>query len=68
MGDSYKGYMEHCGIVRVAPGGTVYFTDNSSGNNNQGVDTSEYPTLQDFQNAYGYNSFYYEEIDTKKGK
>lgn len=73
MGDSYKGYMEHCGIVRVGLDGTAYYTDNSSGNKTKkqprgGVATSEYSSLQGFQNDYGYNSFYYEPISTKKSK
>ncbi len=73
MGDSYKGYSEHCGIVRVGSDGTVYYSDNSSGNKTKkrprgGVATSEYDSLQKFQNDYGYNSFYYEPISTKKNK
>ena len=68
MNDSYKKnsdgtpWMPHTGLVYIRPDGTVEYTDNNAGNSNGGVESGAYGTLQDFQNDYAYNGFYYQKI------
>ena len=62
-----KPYIPHCGFLRVE-GGTVTFTDNGSGNYNKagGIQQVEYKGgVQDFQDKYGYNSFYYVPVNVR---
>lgn len=57
----------HCGII-IVQNGEISFSDNSSGNNNGlgGAATTEYNSMQAFQNDYGYNSFYYQSVTEKQ--
>ena len=74
MNDSYKKssitnkpYEPHCGLI-IVRNGSVLFSDNSSQNNKGkgGASTSEYKSLQKFQNDYAYNNFYYQPIAKRK--
>lgn len=62
MNDSYKNYTPHCGVITVKTSGKVSYTDNSNGNSPKGVATTNYDSLQGFQNDYGYNKFYYSSV------
>ncbi len=68
MNESYKvnengtPLSPHTGIILVKSDGSVEYTDNSSGNENEGVETSMYESVQKFQTAYAYNSFYYQQV------
>lgn len=73
MNDSYikssktKEFLDpHCGII-IINNGEITYSDNSSGNNNGagGVSTTSYNSLQEFQNNYGYNGFYYSQVIKK---
>ena len=59
-------YIPHCGFLRVE-GGAVTFIDNGSGNydNAGGIQKEPCKSTQDFQDKYGYNSFYYIPVNVR---
>lgn len=60
-----KNNISHTGFIYLHDGVCTYI-DNSSCNPNKGVYEQTFSSLAAFQTKYGYNSFYYQEVDLFK--
>lgn len=57
----------HAGFI-VIKGKKIEYSDNSSGNNNNegGAQTRNFTSVQEFQDSYGYQAFYYQIVEKKE--
>lgn len=56
-------WMPHAGLIIKDDDEGLDYADNSSGNDSGGVEINHYTSLQQFQTAYAYNSFYYQKVE-----